>query len=57
MVLGTAPRRVGYKVIRVEFDDNGLVNKHTDFMTGFLSGEQESLVDLLHLLRCQMDHY
>jgi len=33
-------KKVGYKVIRVEFDDNGLVNKHTDFMTGFLSGEQ-----------------
>ena len=33
-------KKVGYKVIRVEFDDNGLVNKHSDFMTGFLSGEQ-----------------
>jgi glucose/arabinose dehydrogenase len=33
-------KKVGYKVIRVEFDDKGLVNKHSDFMTGFLSGEQ-----------------
>ena len=33
-------KKVGYKVIRVEFDDKGLVNKYTDFMTGFLKNEK-----------------
>ena len=33
-------KRVGYKVIRVKFDENGLVEKSTDFLTGFLSEER-----------------